>query len=110
MKAHHAAALALVVWYLTVYVDPMGGCIGCTHPDPAGVWGVYPNASDCQRVQKKLTAMFVENKKHPKTEYQVYQGTRCDVSDDQKFNTKGLGLKLLSPSEKTAIIKTGIPD
>jgi hypothetical protein len=52
----------------------------------------------------------MENKKHPKTEYQVYQGTRCDASDDQVFKAKGLQLKVLSPSEKKAIITTGVPD
>src|SRR5258705_10022067 len=105
MKLRHAAALALVGWYLTVHSNPMGGCIGCeprrtTDPTVIDVWGIYPNASDCQRVQKKLTAIFVENEKHPTTEYQVYQGTRCDASDDQMFKTKGSQLKFLSPSEK----------
>jgi hypothetical protein len=86
MKPRHAAALVLVVWYLTVYVNPMGGCIGCNTaqrgPVVIDAWGAYPNASDCQRVQKKLLATFVENEKNPKTEYQVYQGTRCAASDD----------------------------
>jgi hypothetical protein len=114
MKLRHAAALALVGWYLTVYVNPMGGCIGCekrqTGPATIDVWGVYANASDCAVEQKKITTVFAENEKHPKTEYQVYRGTRCEASNDQVFKTKGSQLKFLSPSEKNDIIKTGIPD
>jgi hypothetical protein len=107
MNLRHAAALALVGWYLTVSVNPMGGCLGCIHCSPSSVWGVYPDASVCRRVQKKLEARFVENQKHPKSKWQQFSGTRCDSSDDQMFKAK---LKFLSSSEKTAILTTGIPD
>ena len=113
MIIRHAAALALVVWYLTVHVNPMGGCLGCNQrgPEIVDVWGVYPNATDCDRVQKKLTARFVENTKHPAKEYQyqVYEGTNCNASDEPRFPGKGAQLKFLSPSEKTVILKIGIP-
>jgi hypothetical protein len=110
MNLRHAAALALVGWYLIVGPNPMGGCIGCTHSSPGWVWGVYSNASDCQRVQKKLTAMFVENQKHPESKWQEILGSGCDSSDDPMFKAKGLQLKFLSPSEKNAIITTGVSD
>jgi len=110
MKSRHAAALVLVGWYLTVFVDPLGGCIGCIHSSPAGVWGNYADASVCRRVQNKLTTRFVENQKHPKSKWQQILGSRCDSSDDQTFKAKGLQLKFLSPSEKTAILTTGVPD
>lgn len=88
----------------------MGGCIGCVHSSLADVWGIYPTAPDCQRVQKDLTARFVENQKHPKSKWQQFLGSRCDSSDDQMFKAKGLQFKFLSPSEETAILTTGIPD
>jgi hypothetical protein len=110
VKPRHAAALALVGWYLTVAGNPMGGCIGCIHSSPASVWGVYPDASVCRRVQKKLETRFVENQKHPKSKWQQFLGTRCDSSDDQMFKAKGSQLKFLSSSEKTVILTTGIPD
>jgi hypothetical protein len=115
MRFRHAAALVLVVWYLTVPSIEMGHCLGC-NPGPAGpeivdVWGVYPNATDCDRVQKKLAARFVENRKHPAKEYQyqIYRGTSCNASDEPMFPKKGSQFKFLSPSEKTVILKTGIP-
>jgi hypothetical protein len=110
MKLRHAAAL--VRWYLTVHSNPMGGCLGCnarqTGPAIIDVWGAYSNASDCAVEQKQITAIFAENERYPKTEYQVHWGTRCDASDDQMFKTKGSQLKFLSPTEKNSIIKTGI--
>ena len=114
MTPRHAAALALVGWYLTVYGITLGGCLGCetrrtTGPAIVDVWGVYPNATDCQRVQKKLMTRLGENQKHPKSEYLVLWGARCDPSDDQMFKAKGLQLKSLSPAEKNAIITTGAP-
>jgi hypothetical protein len=110
MTLCHVAALALVGWYLIVGPNPMGGCIGCEHSSPGWVWGVYPNASDCQRVQKKLKATFVENQKHPKSKWHEILGSGCDSSDDPMFKAKGLQLKFLSPSEKNAIITTGVFD
>ena len=109
MKPRHAAVLVLVGWYLTLSVNPMGGCLGCnmrqTGPAIIDVWGVYPDASVCQRVQKKLMARFAENQKHPKSEYLVLWSPRCDPSDDQMF--KRLQPKFLSLSEKNAIVTTG---
>lgn len=111
LTPRHAAALALVVWYLTAFVDPMGGCIGCTQsPQPGGVWGIYSNTSVCLRVQKKLMALLAENQKHPKSKWQVTMRISCDSSDDQMFQAKGLQPKFLSPAEKNAIIKIGVPD
>jgi hypothetical protein len=110
MKSRHAAALALVGWYLTVYGVNVERCLGCSPPPgPAisDVWGVYHDASHCHRVQKKLMTRLVENQRHPKSEYLVHWGIRCDPSDEQTFKAKGLQLKFLSPSEKSAIIATG---
>jgi len=117
MKPRHAAALALVGWYLTVSVVPVGGCLGCERR-PAGpvtvdVWAVYPNAADCEAARRKMMALFADNEKHPekyrKGEWVVTRGAGCDPTNDQMFKAKGVQLRFLSPSEKNEVLRTGFP-
>jgi hypothetical protein len=117
MNPRHTAALALVGWYLTVSVVPVGGCLGCERR-PAGpvtvdVWAVYPNAADCEAAQRKMMALFADNEKHPekyrKGEWVVHQEASCGPTNDQMFKAKGVQLKFLSPLEKKQIIRNSIP-
>ncbi len=95
MKFHHAAALALVGWYLMI--PPWSGPGRFDDKAPMRDWrqvGTYDSASECERDRNETADALLKNKdKGPDPETNNYNGTlyssgRCVSTDDPRLKEK----------------------
>jgi hypothetical protein len=101
MKLHHAAALALLVWYLMF--PPMNSWPGTPWIDrsaPSSKWSkeaAFDSARDCEIAREKQEMDFARAVKsemakhhetHPNLSSQIDEGVLCIASDDPRLKRK----------------------
>jgi hypothetical protein len=96
MKPRHAAALALVGWYLIIYPEvECASWITCT--TQFFVWETNKSLSDCNTETKKVEALLAEHAKRCRGQYIGQFGTMCLDTDDRRSKAP---MRFMTPSEK----------